>query len=654
MFEPAAGLGALLCLAVLVLFWHQYLRDWLGDIDPAARLGISGLLGLGAVGWLLFFVGYIPGSLKTFGYLHLLIAMLLVAILFRKTFLRPLDLPIAKPAGVGFFVTAACLLCAVVALVAVLAPSDINDWDSLAYHLAVPKLWQQAGQIYYIPYIHHSNFPFLVENLNLLWRDGSAAKATIFAFSILGAFTVFGIARQKYGDKAAWWSLLAFCTVPVVLWESGSAYIDVAHGLFSGLAVVLALMWGEKFDKRYLWLSAIFLGFSIGSKYTGLQVTVVLLAALFALAVRTPNFAKVAKGGVLIAIVGVLIGAPWYVRNAVVVGNPVFPFFYEKLGGKNWSDFNAQIYRNEQQTFGVGRTETGRDVTQIGHAILGLAYQPGRYVNPGQTEGHGFPFGALGAVTMVAAMLWMLAGRAGRFEGGILFSTFVSLGMWFFLSQQSRYGMNFALPLVFLAGAGVTRLRAGPMLSAAIALQAVYSLWMVWTTTTTPKLPVVLGKETREEYMSQAIPFFEPAQLLNEAAKSGKIALYDEVFGYLLEPAYFWANPGHCTIIPYDEMASGDDLAKALRDLGFTHVYVNLGFWSSEDRIEWLRATGVAGEAVPYTSERRQALVSDPQASWRLFLAEAIASGKLAAIQDFPAKSLEEGRVPRSFLIVVK
>lgn len=654
MFEPTAGIGAVLGLTLLVLFWHQYLRDWLGDLDPAARLGVSGLLGIGGIGWMLFFVGYIPGALKGFGFLHLMIALVVVAVIFRKTFVRPLGLPIAKPEGLGFGILAVCLLCAVLALFAVLAPSDINDWDSLAYHLAVPKLWQSVGQIHYIPYIHHSNFPFLIENLTLLWRDGCAAKATSFVIAVLGALTLFGLARQRYGEKAAWWSVLAFCTIPIVLWEAGTAYIDVGHGLFSGLSIVFALLWAEKLDKKYLWLAAIFLGFSIGSKYTGLQVMVVLLSALFAFAVRTDRFAQVAKGGALIAVVGLAIGSPWYVRNAVVVGNPVFPFFYEKLGGKNWGEFNAKIYRNEQQTFGVGRTEKGRDITQIGHAILGLAYQPGRYVNPAQESGLGFPFGAVGAVVIGALGLWMLSGAASRFEAGILFSTLVSLGMWFFLSQQSRYGMNFAVPLTLLAGAGAVRLRAGPFLAGAIAIQGAYSIWMIWTTTTSEKLPVVLGKVGREEYLAAANPFYEPAQLMNEAVKGGKVALYDEVFGYFLNVEYFWANPGHSSIIPYDGMKQGDDLATALRNQAFSHAYVNLMYWTSEERIEWLRATGLAGPVVPFTPERREAIMNDPQIKWRLLIAEALVSGKMVSVQDFPANSLAEGKVPRSLLIVVK
>src|SRR6202011_1887734 len=110
------------------------------------------------------------------------------------------------------------------ATVSVLAPSDTMEWDTLAYHLAVPKLWLQAGQIQPISYIHHSNFPFAVDNLyiwGLAWGGEEGAKAFTLAFHTYGIFAVFGFARQVYGELAGWWAALTWATIPAVLWLSG-------------------------------------------------------------------------------------------------------------------------------------------------------------------------------------------------------------------------------------------------------------------------------------------------------------------------------------------------------------------------------------------------------------------------------------------------
>ncbi|MFX5562759.1 hypothetical protein ABTD73_20110, partial [Acinetobacter baumannii] len=86
--------------------------------------------------------------------------------------------------------------------------------------------------------------------------------------------------------------------------------------------------------------------------------------------------------------------------NVVNTGNPVFPFMYSRFGGKNWDAYNAEIYSNEQATFGVSREvpEPGKrsidmpsQPSKLGAAILGLAYQPGRYTNPNPLSGFGWP-----------------------------------------------------------------------------------------------------------------------------------------------------------------------------------------------------------------------------------------------------------------------
>ena len=48
--------------------------------------------------------------------------------------------------------------------------------------------------------------------------------------------------------------------------------------------------------------------------------------------------AKNVKVIALTAAVAALIGSPWYIRNWILAGNPVYPFYYSTFGGKNWSE----------------------------------------------------------------------------------------------------------------------------------------------------------------------------------------------------------------------------------------------------------------------------------------------------------------------------
>ncbi|MFQ3586589.1 MAG: glycosyltransferase family 39 protein [Fimbriimonadaceae bacterium] len=628
-------LTALVCLGWAGLAGALFARLF-GDHDPAFRFGLSGLLGLGVLGWSTFPVGLLPGGLGWGIALPAIGALVGFGLMIKKPETRPW--PIARPRGLGLGVSGAAALMALASLVSVLAPSDIQDWDSIAYHLAVPKIWLAAGRITFIEFIHHSNFPFAIDNLyiwGLVWGDQAGAKAFTWMISIFGTVALFGFVRGRYGESAGWWTVLAFAAVPVVAWQSGTAYIDVAHGLFVGLGLLLAVRWVEKRAPGDLWLAGICLGFGLASKYTGLQMLAATLAAVLVVGRRQRPFGEIVKAGALIAVVAGAIASPWYVRNVVNTGNPVYPFFYRVFGGKNWDRFRAEIYTEEQKTFGVGIREGRRlDWSALPHAVWGMAYQPGRYANPMQTQGGGAPTASIGFVA-IAALSGLALGRRGVQERGILVGVAVAFVLWFFLSQQSRYAMNMATPLVAMVGGLIVGNRFGPVLAAAVGAQFLYTLWMTHLVNVEPRLAVALGRVTPAEHLRERLPFFEPAQVINEVAQGGKVALFDEVFGFYLDVPYFWANPGHGTMIPYESIETGEQLAEVFRAKGFTHIYVNLGATSGEDARRWLSAAGLGDENRPYTPEERQALVGDLRSKWRYLVAEASRGGFIRPVAGF-------------------
>jgi 4-amino-4-deoxy-L-arabinose transferase-like glycosyltransferase len=552
------------------------------------------------------------------------------------------------PKGVAVIGLLALGLATLIALVSVLAPSDTSDWDSLAYHLAVPKIWLAAGQIQFVSYIHHSNFPFLVDNLYVwgeLWGGQSGAKAFMLAYVVYGTFAIFGLARARYGEAAGWWSAVAFATVPLVLWEAGTAYVDVAHALFGGLGIWLATNIIDSESKTSDWvLPALLLGGAVGSKYTALQTVPILGAVLLA-------YCFLKKAGrsmdvVKMGLAAVAIGSPWYVKNVVLTHNPVYPFFYSKLGGVNWDAFQERIYKDQQQTFGAGRpmapnyTEGPLEPLRLGSSVLGMAYMPGRYVDPAPTQGQGFPFVSLGAIPIAAMLAWMISGRARRREGACLAVALVSFLAWFVLSQQARYSLVWCVPLLLMAGGAVARLRPGVLMAGAIVLQALGTLFVAtrYGDALSSKLRVVLGQETPEAYQTRMLGFYEPAQFLNKMPGVRRVGLFDEVFGFLLDVPYFWAGPGHTTELGYDHLRTGAELADALKAQGISHAYVSLALGTTfggnrEERDKFLAATGLSGTPVPYAD--REGRLGDPRSGVKVLLAEAIAAGRLRPLQSF-------------------
>lgn len=629
---------AVLLTCVVALGWgglaHRLLSRQLAPFDPAARVGLSVMLGLGFLGWITLPLG-LAGGLGFGG--PLMVVGALAGLFLWKDQLP--GLRFAMPKGAELVCLGVLAFAGLFALFGVLAPSTSMDWDSIAYHLAVPKMWLQAGRIEPVSFIHHSNFPFLVDNLYVwgLWWGGQAgAKAFSLVYLAAGCLTLFGLGRQKYGGIAGWLAAASFATIPVVLWESGTAYLDVAHGLYAGLGAAL-LFWSP----RSALLGGLLLGCAVGSKYTGLQSAFAAAAVLLGagMIAKERSVVKVAAVGALACL---LVGIPWYVKNAAWTGNPVFPFFYERFGGKNWDQFSADIYREEQKTFGVPSAGVGEMALSLPHSVLGLAYQPGRYTNPNpklvvdgqQTSGaNGFPFGAVGFAVFAAGLFWLASGRLRAFEGQCLAWVGISLLAWVVLSQQSRYIVSLAPPLCLLLGGAFARLPAGRLLGAAAAIQAALSFYLLFQLIVKDQMRVAFGTEDAPAYAEARVPLLRNAEEVNRECKGGRVGLYDEVFGFYLDVPYYWANPGHSTELDYAGATTGADLAERMRGLGITHIYLSLSFQDQAFRDRWLSAMGLTEPKQPFTTDERNGLDSDLRTKWKRLLADAVNEGQLELVK---------------------
>lgn len=632
-------LGVLITLvfsAAMVGWGRLLVGKHLSSLHPAAGLGISGLIGLGSVGLLTLFIGLIPGGLKwgigVVGLLAVIGAINLVR--------QPVRVFGRRPEGAEWAGVAVLLLPLVVGLIGALAPSTTLDWDTIAYHLAVPKMWLAAGQIEPVSFIHHSNFPFTVDNLflwGLLWGGQAGAKAFTISFTLLGVLALFGLGRQYWGPRAGLIAAAAFATAPVVVWETGTGYLDVSHGLYAGLGAWLLL---RSLTHDEPWLpGAILLGFAIGTKYTGLQGAIALVLIGLVLAAKSADRGRPFRTMGASAVVALAVGGAWYAKNFVWTGNPVFPFFYERFGGKNWDQNQADVYRIEQKTFGVPFDGP----LSVPHAVLGLAYQPGRYVNPGQklvvdergraTGATGNPLGAIG----LPIMLGLFAGALGtrrRELGPALAWVALGLLMWAMLSQQSRYAVSFAPILGLALGAWATSPRRTQLVAAALTLQfLVTGFWAKEMLLDPDRVRVALGATPAPDYLRQKLGFYEAAEAINQG--TGKVALYDEVFGFYLDVPYYWASYGHSTEMGYATMASSDDLIASFRKLGIERVYMNLRMSDPEFVRRWVGAMGLGEAPGPLPDAEREALVADVQGRWKVFLADAVAEGKLRITQTF-------------------
>lgn len=620
-------------------------------LPVGAVWGVCGAVGYGAVGLITFLFGVVG----VFGFGFFVIAGIMWAGLGLWGLWKARDVlkPIGAESPVSRSLIFVIVLFILLRLPVVFTPSAGGDWDSTSHQLAMSKIWLMNGKVDYIPWMNHSNIP---ATANMLYAWGleiggqAGAKMIGWVFAIFACLGVAGLTAFRYGSRAGNWAALAFVCVPVILWEPGTAYQDVIHGFYGGAAIVLSAFSLFGGERKWMWLAGILLGFSLATKYTGFQIAFGLVGAALLVGGFSRSLGASMKFSVAVVILALMVASPWYVRNVMNTGNPVYPFFYNVFGGKDWSAEMAHAYAMEQKRFGVwtfdGSERVGdelqRNPTTIAGAITAIAVQPHRHINGGVF------WGAMGPLLLLGGLFWCFSGRMRREETFCVLAISITLLTWFFLTQQSRYIIGLMIPGAFLLGGVIRYLSFRPLAVAAIVIQAGVSFfWFagayVLIAPGAPSefanaLKCVTSGEPESAYLSggdfgggrvRRFPFWDATAYLN-SQDGVKVALLDEVRGFYLDCEYFWASPGFSKVIPWNEIETPDQLVVALKRTGATHVYVNYDPALIGDREQTIQ--------LQYVFSPEYFAVSpgdDKIAEFRRLVVEAYRAGLLEKVQTF-------------------
>ena len=223
------------------------------------------------------------------------------------------------------------------ALVAALSCYPPTGFDATLYHLPYARAFALTHRIAILPRLRFPVFPQLSESafsaVLLLSDDTNVAGVEVLAL-LAGLAALGGWARKEGGPAAGAWAPAAWAGCPAVAIFAGSDYVDVGFALFALLSFLAWERWREGGNRTWAGLSAVFAGFAAGTKYHGLFV-VALLGAM-----TIWECARGRKGpapAVLFAAIAGIVSAPAYVRNYLVTGNPVFPFFSRVFGSSPYS-----------------------------------------------------------------------------------------------------------------------------------------------------------------------------------------------------------------------------------------------------------------------------------------------------------------------------
>lgn len=522
-------------------------------------------LGLGFISLIFFFLGVF----QLYSDKRLLFAVLVPGLVCERAgLLRELIGSIRESKNIklapGQVLLAVLLFMIVItSLVLALAPPSMGDWDSLAYHLTMPKLYLQHGGFYYISFSSHSEFPFLMEMLylpGLALGNPVAAKLMHYWMGILLIASVMLLVKRHFNPKAAPLAALALAGMPIVLYFATTAYVDLATALYTVLCVYLLLNYFDTDDRRYLIGCAVSAGFAASTKMTGLSILPLLV--IWLIADRYAAKKKIEwKRALMLICVALLTCATWYIKTYIYTGNPVYPFFYSIFGGKDWNAELAQIYTTSQAKFGMGHNL--KSLLLLPYNLLANSWafydQPGLYIGPIFLVG----------VPVLLLLLWKrnrkLTGLAGFFIGQV--------AIWFMLTHQSRYLIPAFAVLAVLIAAIIyqdERLRViRGLLYGVFALTAIFGLWTIL-----PSAVLSAGMD-RQEYLKATLDIYPADTWMNgHLPKDANVILFADTRGFYLNRNFVWGDYGHNIEFSW-HFNSVEDFTGFLKSKHITHAMIN-------------------------------------------------------------------------------
>jgi len=552
---------------------------------PRRIAEVADLTLMGAAAWSL--IWFLLGSVYLYrvpvALLALLAGLALAAVSIARD--RPSPRGIARAAGsaaLALIVTTQAL-----ALIAALAPPTAKD--TVLYHFALPKAYLAAGGGIEVPYNIAGYYPLGVE-LHAVWamllgtpmgaRVGEAAAgATLFLFAPLLVMVVYGWARERGLDRGgAGAAALMVAWVPTAYDVAASAYVDLALAAYTAMAVRAFGRWWTSLDARQLVWITIGIGGALSIKLSAAFVILplALLALLRSLkkSGQGPGTAVIAGSAMLALGLGVALAAPWYARNWIRTGSPLFPFYLGVWPAQapGWDLERSQLYETLFSLYGNSQTGLDYLLTPLRLAVAAQPDQPPFYD------------GVLGIAVAFALPLLAWALWTRRLDVELRLAVLVSACLfvfWLFSSQQLRYLLP-ALPGLAVASAtagaalGGARGRAlRGLLLAAAALGVPVAL--AWFLTLDPAR-VVLGGEGRADFLGRRLDYYPYYEVVNrELPPTAKVWLINmRRDSYHLERPYFsdFIFEDY-TLTRYVRMADGvEEIRDRVRADGITHLLV--------------------------------------------------------------------------------
>jgi hypothetical protein len=226
------------------------------------------------------------------------------------------------------------LILAVVLLAVVGCLAPETGYDTGLYHFTMAQIRAEQGSMVVrddVPAGYRPAAMEMLQTVGFLFQGESLASLMNLAL-YLGLLGL--VAIWAGGDRVRVLASLAFLALAVFILRAGGGDVEVGQAAYLTLALYALWKLRGEGGPRWRWVAGVGLGMALAIKYPSAWAVIALAFAWLVVRIRdrAPFTALLLDAGVIGATAAV-IGCPIYVRNWLLVGNPIYPFGTGELSG---------------------------------------------------------------------------------------------------------------------------------------------------------------------------------------------------------------------------------------------------------------------------------------------------------------------------------
>lgn len=474
------------------------------------------------------------------------------------------------------------------ALLAILVAASIvppSGWDTLNYHLAIPKIFLQFEEIRHLPTIFHSHFPLPVQFQYLVLMGlTSASAASMLTLTYLVLTLVIMREMLKMMNYEHLWhtTIAVLFSITVVLFSTHETLIEPSAMFYITLAVFFCIQLIQKHSIGTVILIGIISGYAAATKYSNLPF-IVLIPLSLGITMLGRNHVR-PRVLMFISVVGIVVALPWYLRTWIDTGNPFWPYFLTFIP----SLYNENVYTLSKNTPGIAKiieVEKNR-LSFILETIWKVLSKPIRMIFfPDQFGGDDPKAGPLllGLIPFVFMKLKDWNNRK-RYLMLMIYTSLLFFVVWLVTFHNTRYLAPIFPITAIVLGLAYEKATESPAVRRIVQLIIIGSLGLSLLITgkaNLTKINTYVSSANEIEYYNnlqspyggQMVREFGASHYINSiATEDTKVLILGGLFGYFLDVEWEIGRYDAQVKYDYSTINSIQDMSDMLKEHNITHI----------------------------------------------------------------------------------